>query len=91
MPKPTNDEIVKRHKQLRDTLIASCAKSAAEKILKLKKPSVEEIATVIDYATLQMKFVDPSANRIGRYFIAVRFRRLSRASLPVRDKSFRRF
>jgi flagellar basal body-associated protein FliL len=47
MPKPTNDELVKRHKQLRDTLIASCAKSAAEKISKLKKPSVEEIATVI--------------------------------------------
>lgn len=47
MPKPTNDELVKRHKQLRDTLIASCAKSAAQKISKLKNPSVEEIATVI--------------------------------------------
>ena len=47
MPKPTNDEIVKRHKQLRDTLIAACSQSAAEKIAKLKKPSVAEIATVI--------------------------------------------
>jgi flagellar basal body-associated protein FliL len=47
MAKPTNDELVKRHKQLRDTLIATCSKSAAEKIVKLKKPSVEEIATVI--------------------------------------------
>ena len=47
MAKPTNDEIVKRHKQLRDTLITACSPSAAEKIAKFKKPSVAEIATVI--------------------------------------------
>jgi hypothetical protein len=48
MPKSrTNDDLVQRHKQLRETLIAACSKSAAEKIIALKKESVSEIAAII--------------------------------------------
>ena len=47
MPNPTNDQIVQRHKELRNTLIQKHARVAAEKILKLKKPSVEEVAKLI--------------------------------------------
>ncbi len=47
MPKPTNDELVKRHKQLRETVIATCSKSAADKIIVLKKPTANEIAAII--------------------------------------------
>ncbi len=45
MPKPrTNDDLVQRHKQLRETLIAACSKSAAAKIIALEKPTANEIA-----------------------------------------------
>ena len=48
MPKPrTNDELVKRHAELRETLITNNAKRAAEKIVELKKPSVDEVAKII--------------------------------------------
>jgi hypothetical protein len=47
MPKPTNDEFVKRHKQLGENVIATCSKSAADKITLLKKPTVNEIAAII--------------------------------------------
>ena len=48
MPKPTsNDELVKRHSELRNTLIQKHAALAAQKIVKLKKLSAEEVTRVI--------------------------------------------
>ena len=59
MPKPSNDSLVQRHRQLRATLINKHARIAAEGIVSLLaakrgqagtkagQPSVEEIATVI--------------------------------------------
>ena len=47
MPKPTNDQIVQRHQELRNTLLQKHARMAAEKIVKLKKLSVDEVAKLI--------------------------------------------
>jgi hypothetical protein len=47
MPNRTNDDLVKRHAELRETLIKNNAKRAAEKIVKLKKLSIEEVAQII--------------------------------------------
>jgi hypothetical protein len=44
MPQRNNDEIVRRHAQLRQTLIDKHAKIAAEKILKIKNLSVGQVA-----------------------------------------------
>lgn len=47
MPKPTNDDLVKRHAQLRNTLIEKHASLAADKIVKSKKATAQEIARII--------------------------------------------
>jgi len=48
MAKPTsNDDIVQRHAEIRQTLIDKHARLAAEKILRIKKLSIEAVATVI--------------------------------------------
>jgi hypothetical protein len=47
MPKPNNDQIVQRHKELRNTLMQKHARLAAEKIVKLKQLSIDEIAKLI--------------------------------------------
>lgn len=48
MPKSTsNDALVQRHKQLRQTLIDKHAMQAAQKIVKLKKQTVEEVTKII--------------------------------------------
>jgi hypothetical protein len=52
MPKPSNDALVQRHKELRSTLIIKHSRLAAERIAHMmesrkKKPRVEEIAEVI--------------------------------------------
>lgn len=47
MPEKTNDALVRRHRELRATLIEKHAKLAAERIMKLKKPTVERVAETI--------------------------------------------
>jgi exoribonuclease II len=53
MPKPSNDALVQRHRELRATLINKHSKLTVERVAKLidsrkaKKPTVEEIAEVI--------------------------------------------
>lgn len=51
MPKPSNDALVQRHRELRRTLITKHSKLAAERIVRLweskKKPTVEQIAEAI--------------------------------------------
>jgi len=48
MPKPTSDDLVQRHKQLRSTLIAKHSKPAAEKVHALKNPTADKIAAIIE-------------------------------------------
>ena len=45
--KPTNGDLLKRDRELRDILIAASSKSAAQKIIALKKPTADDIATII--------------------------------------------
>ncbi len=47
MPKSTNDDLVRRARELRVTLIEKHAKLAAAKIVKLKSPKETDIAAVI--------------------------------------------
>jgi hypothetical protein len=51
MPKPSNDALVQRHRELRTTLINKHSKLAVQRIVRLweskKKPTVEEIAGLI--------------------------------------------
>jgi hypothetical protein len=47
MAKSTNDALVQRHKELRATLIQKHSRLAAERIIKIKKPTVEQIAEAI--------------------------------------------
>lgn len=67
MPNPTNDQIVQRHKELRNTLMQKHARLAAEKIVKLKKLPVGEVAKLIadGYATRTMR-CRPFGEEFGR-------------------------
>jgi hypothetical protein len=51
MPKPSNDALVQRHRELRSTLITKHSRLAAARIARLmesrKKHTVEEIAELI--------------------------------------------
>lgn len=47
MPKSTNDAIVQRHAELRQTLIDKHSRIAADKIMKLRKPTVEQVSEII--------------------------------------------
>lgn len=49
MPKESsNDEIVRRHAELRNTLIRKASKIAAETIMKLKNPDAKTVAQIIE-------------------------------------------
>ena len=57
MPKPTNDELVRRHAQLRTALIKKCAKAAAETIVQsFPKDIARDLNLEVTAAIIEAEF-----------------------------------